>query len=95
MNPDEFVFISLDVETNSRETDLAAYAEDNGFPWLFAVTTPEMMAALVQEFGPSISVPPSQPHFIISPDGTTTGLLTGNPPPEETIQMLQEAAGSA
>jgi hypothetical protein len=94
MNPDEFVFISLEIEANSQPADLAVYAQDNGFPWLFAVASQEMMTALVEEFGRTVSVPPSQPHFIIAPDGSTTGLLTGSPPPDETIRQLQEAAGT-
>ena len=95
INGEDVVFLSLDIETASQDADLAAYADSNSFPWLFAVATPELMGALVQEFGQSVTVPPSQPHFIIRPDGSTTGLMTGNPSPDEVLQMLQDTAGGA
>jgi hypothetical protein len=95
VNTENVVFLSLDIETAASAADLATYAESNSFPWVFAVATPELLAALVQEFGQSVTVPPSQPHFIIRPDGSTTGLMTGNPPPDEVLRMLQDAAGGA
>jgi cytochrome oxidase Cu insertion factor (SCO1/SenC/PrrC family) len=91
MDPNQFVFVSLTVETNDTAADLAAYAEDEAFPWTFAVMTPDLLAALRDQFGSSIAVPPTQPHFIIRPDGTTTGLLTGNPAAEDLIADLNAA----
>ena len=95
VNNDEVVFVSLDIETASQDDVLASYAENNSFPWRFTVATPELIAGLVEAFGPSVTVPPSQPHFIIRPDGSTTGLMTGNPTPDEVLSQLQEAAGAA
>jgi hypothetical protein len=36
-----------------------------------------------------VVVPPSQPHFIIAPDGTPTDLLTGADDPQTLIDLLQ------
>jgi len=86
---DDVVFVSLSVETNIDPADLAVYAQNESFDWTFAVMSNEMLAALSQQFGRSVTVPPSQPHFIIRPDGSVTDLLTGNPAPQAVIDSLQ------
>jgi hypothetical protein len=91
LDQEQFVFISLDIETNAADADLAEYADNENFDWVFAVATPEMMESLVAEFGQSVTVPPTQPHFIIRPDGSTTELLNGTPQPDEYVALLQEA----
>lgn len=86
---DDVVFVSLSVETNIEPADLAVYAQNESFGWTFAVMSNEMLAALSQQFGRTVTVPPSQPHFIIRPDGSVTDLLTGNPAPQAVIESLQ------
>ncbi|MBK8022418.1 MAG: hypothetical protein IPK19_13580 [Chloroflexi bacterium] len=71
------VYLSLSVETNISGSDLAAYAQRENYGWTFAVATPAMLEALVQQFGRTITNPPSTPHFIIYPDGTFSGLESG------------------
>ena len=88
----DVVFISVDVQTAITDTDLFTYTENESFDWRFAVATPELMAAWIEQFGLSVGNPPSQPHFIIYPDGTTSQLLLGNPPPEETIALIRSIA---
>lgn len=92
-NPD-VVFIGLSVETDLAASDLAAYADEAGFDWLFAVSTPEMLRELTAVFGRSITNPPVTPHFIIRPDGTTTELSTGIEASEILISALQVAGAS-
>lgn len=92
LNADDYVFLSLSVETDDTAAQLATYADDNSFPWLFAVATPELLAALNTEFGPSINVPPSTPRFIVRADGSTTGLFTGA---ADELALLREAGGEA
>jgi cytochrome oxidase Cu insertion factor (SCO1/SenC/PrrC family) len=74
---DDVVLVALSVETNLTAEQLARYADDNDFDWTFAVLTPDALAALVDAFGRAVTSPPSTPHFIIRPDGTTTDLATG------------------
>lgn len=93
LDADQFVFIALSVETNIPAADLAQYAEDNGFDWLFAVLTPEMLGELTATFGRTITNPPSTPHFIIRPDGTTTGLTTGIESGSQIVEQLTAASG--
>jgi hypothetical protein len=92
LDADEFVFLSLSVETNAADSALAAYADAESFNWVFAVATPELMSALVSEFGQAITFPPNTPHFIIRPDGSTTSLLTGTPAPAAYIELLRAAS---
>jgi cytochrome oxidase Cu insertion factor (SCO1/SenC/PrrC family) len=93
VNSEDVVFVSFTVETNDTDANMAAYQDENDFDWAFAVATPELISGLTTQFGAFVTIPPSQPHFIIYPDGTTTGLLTGMQDPAETLRLL--AAGSA
>lgn len=90
---DDVVFVALSVETNITSSDLAAYADANNFGWTFAVMTPELLAELVTAYGRTITNPPSTPHFIIYPDGTTSELSTGVHSADEIIQQVQAAGG--
>jgi thiol-disulfide isomerase/thioredoxin len=70
------VFISLEVETNTTAAALAAYADSNNFPWRFAVATPELLQELVSRLGSTVTVPPSEPQWVMRPDGSLTGLIS-------------------
>lgn len=85
---DDIVFVSVTIETNDTDSNLQTYAQQNGFPWTFAVATPDLLQQWVSTFGNVITNPPSQPHFVIYPDGTTTGLLTGSPSAADVLALL-------
>jgi thiol-disulfide isomerase/thioredoxin len=89
LNSDDVVFVGISVETNIDDATLANYTEETGYNWTFAVATPEMLQALADQFGRTISNPPATPHFIIYPDGTTTDLVTGFETADELIAQLQ------
>lgn len=91
---DSVIFIALSVETNISAADLAAYADDNGFEWHFAVMTPELLVELVNTFGRTISNPPSTPHFIIRADGTASPLATGIETASQIVAQIQEEGGA-
>jgi thiol-disulfide isomerase/thioredoxin len=90
---DDVVFIALSVETNVDDTKLANYADGEGFEWLFAVLTPELLRELAGEFGQTITNPPSTPHFVIRPDGTNTELVTGIEPAGDILAQIAAAQG--
>ena len=85
---EEVVFVALSVEGNLPDEQLAAYAEKEGFDFIFAVATPELLQALVETFGRAIASPPSTPHFLIYPDGTTSEVTTGIEAPEVLLAQL-------
>jgi thiol-disulfide isomerase/thioredoxin len=89
LNDDNVVFVGISVETNIDNATLAEYTVNTGFDWPFAVATPEMLQLLAEQFGRTIVNPPSTPHFIISPDGSFSELVTGFESPEEIIGRLQ------
>ncbi len=91
---EDVVFVALSVETNIGNGDLANYTEETGFDWTFAIASPEMLVSLVESFGQAITSPPSTPHFIIRPDGSTTELTTGFESPEEILQNLEAESQS-
>lgn len=88
-----YVFISLSVEPNDNDTIIAEYAERNEFAWLFAVATPDMVLALVEQYGRTITSPPSTPHFILGPAGTASDLSTGRHSSKEIREQLATARG--
>jgi hypothetical protein len=90
---DDFVFVSLSIGEKVTDDALAAYADQHGFDWIFAVASPVMLGALVDEFGRTVVAPPATPHFFIRPDGSFTELSTGLIAPGTlTERMLMGAA---
>lgn len=88
LNSDDYVFIALSLETNLSDERLAAYADEQGFDWTFAVMSAEMLAAFTREFGGQIATAPSTPHFVIAPDQTFTDAWTGRKAPDVLIDQL-------
>jgi thiol-disulfide isomerase/thioredoxin len=89
---DQNIFVALSVETNISPEAVAKYTNDQGFDWVFAVMTPEMLKQLTDQFGLTVANPPSTPHFIIRPDGTVTDLSTGIKSVDAIVAELQAAA---
>jgi hypothetical protein len=83
LDPEQVVFVALSVDTTISNDELAPYAQNNGYDWVFAVMTPEMLGELADSFGRTVTNPPSTPHFIIRPDGSVTDLVTGVESPDE------------
>ncbi|MFW5748889.1 MAG: hypothetical protein ACOCYT_04670 [Chloroflexota bacterium] len=92
---DNVRFIALSVELTLDDTRLARYTQDNGFEWTFAVMPEDLLVQLIDQYGRSIGNPPSTPHFIIRPDGTTTDLSTGIDTPEQLVTMIEEALATS
>ena len=95
LDRDRFVFIAISVETDLSPADLASYAKDAGFDWVFSVGSPAMLKALVDEFGRGAIVPPSTPHVIVAPDGSFGDLHTGYSQPDELVRLMTAASGAA
>ncbi|MBZ0291478.1 MAG: TlpA family protein disulfide reductase [Anaerolineae bacterium] len=91
---DDFVFVALSVGENISDSDLAAYADRQGFALVFAIATQEMLQELTDQFGRAALTPPSTPHFIIRPDGSMSQLFTGYEPPDQLVTSLTEASGA-
>lgn len=94
LGEDNYVFVSLSVEPNDTTEGLAEYLVRENFPWTFAIAPTEMIASLVEQFGRSVTTPPSTPHFVISPDGAVSQLMTGQHSADELVAILTAAAGA-
>lgn len=87
--PSDVIVVALSVEPNLPNDVLAGYADNQGYSFLFAVATPELVEAMVGEYGRSAVNPPATPHFIIRPDGSLTELSTGFHSIEEIVAQIQ------
>jgi len=94
VDADQVVFISLSVENNFANARLAEYADDNGFDWVFVVGTPELLSALTNEYGRTVTNPPAVPRFSITADGTISGLSTGAHSATQILNEVNELLGS-
>ena len=94
LDPDRHVVIAISVETDLPAKDLAKYADNSNLDWIFSVASPEVLKAIVDEFGRDAIVPPSTPHVIVNPDGTASDLLTGLKGPDEIVELMNEASGT-
>jgi thiol-disulfide isomerase/thioredoxin len=90
---DQAEVIALSVETDLDPRAVAEYADSNEFPDIrFAVLTPELLAAFVEEFGNTAANPPSTPKIIIDATGMAGEMTTGQESVEELVAQLTAAA---
>jgi thiol-disulfide isomerase/thioredoxin len=90
---DRAAIIALSVETDIAPDAVAQYAVDNGFLDIrFAVMSPELLAAFVEEFGNSAANPPSTPKIVIDATGVAGDMTTGQESTEELVAQLTAAA---
>jgi hypothetical protein len=66
----DFHSVSLDVDPNERPEDLAAYADQEGFDWRFAVADADLARLLRERFGSAVLNPPSMPKILFRTDGS-------------------------
>ena len=88
--PEEVVFLALSVEGNLPARRLVSYAESNGWTWTFAVATTDLLIALVDSFGHTVTNPSATPHFLISSEGVTGSLSTGLVGPEDIVTYVRQ-----
>ncbi|GAB4509530.1 MAG: hypothetical protein OHK0046_04710 [Anaerolineae bacterium] len=93
LGEENYAFIGLSLETNLSAGDLADYQRETGYDWTFAVMSIDMLRQLESEFGRSVTVAPSTPHFVIRPDGSFTPLRTGAKSIEQIAQEMITESG--
>ncbi|MEO8394447.1 MAG: hypothetical protein ABI700_15750 [Chloroflexota bacterium] len=94
LSADSYVFISLSVEPKDTTDGLKQYRVQYNYPWTFAVVPPDMLAALVEQFGPSVTNPTATPHLVIAPSGSVSQLATGIHSADQLSAELTTAAGA-
>lgn len=93
-NADNYVFISLSVEPKDTTDGLKQYRVQYDYPWTFAVVPPDMLKALVEQFGQSVTNPTATPHLVIAPSGSVSQLATGIHTADQLTAELTAAAGA-
>lgn len=86
----DVVYISLDVDPNEREIDLAEYARREGFDWRFVVASPEVSRSLVATFGDQILSPPATPLVVLDPSGAVVAQHIGITGGSRLVALFKE-----
>lgn len=89
---DNVVLVAMSVETTVPAANLLAYAKVEGFDWVLAVATPELLRALVDECDRKLANLPATPHFLIHPDGSFSKLAAGAMSREELLRWIATPA---
>jgi len=92
LGTENYKYISIVVDVNVSDADVANYTATQGFDWTFAVATPEFLSAFVNQYGRSIVTPPNMVHFVIQPDGTQSRFFQGAPAPAQLIQEIRSVS---
>lgn len=83
------VFVALSVETELDVSDMADYAQQNGFTDIrFAVMSDDLLGAMYDAYGNSALNPPSTPKIAVASDGSAGELVTGFESPEKLRTAL-------
>jgi cytochrome oxidase Cu insertion factor (SCO1/SenC/PrrC family) len=90
LGSDDVVYIGLDVDANEHAEVLAAYAEDEGFAWTYAIASPDVARSLAAEFGDQVLSPPSTPLILLAPDGTVIETHFGIREAEELEALFRQ-----
>lgn len=86
----DFHSVSIDVEPTEIAGDLAAYADQQGFDWRFALADAELANLLRDRFGTAVLNPPGTPKILIRRDGSVELLPIGD---QLSAQELAELVG--
>ncbi len=90
-NQADFHSISLDVDPGEKPEDLAAYSEQQGFDWHFAMASAELLGQLRERFGTAVAVPPGMPKILFRTDGSIEMIGLGE---LYTAQQIADAVGA-
>ena len=90
-NEADFHSISLDVDPGEKPEDLAAYSEQQGFDWHFAMASAELLGQLRERFGTAVAVPPGMPKILFRTDGSVEMIGLGE---LYSAQQIADAVGS-
>ncbi len=85
----DVVYISLDVDPNEREADLAEYARREGFDWRFVVAYPEVSRSLAASFGEQVLSPPATPLVILGSDGAVIETHVGIKKAADLVALIE------
>lgn len=86
---DDFVSIGLDIDPNEDSASLKSYMENNGFNWLYAVSTADVSNEISSLYGAQFLNPPSTPIVIIDRHGGAHPMPFGLKSADELLKFIQ------
>lgn len=92
LGTENYEYISIVVDTNVTDIEVANYANTQGFDWTFTVASPEFLNAFVNQFGRSVITIGNMGHFVLRPDGSQSQIFLGAPPPAQLIQEIRSVS---
>ncbi|MBM4409012.1 MAG: hypothetical protein FJ038_10550 [Chloroflexi bacterium] len=87
LDREQVLYLSLDVDPSEDTAQLARYADQLGFDWLFAVAPTSLALALAEQFGDQVLNPPSTPLILIRPDGSVELIGFGHRSADELVAI--------
>ena len=72
LDPAKVAWVAIDVESSESADTLARYADQNEFPFAYAIADSDLARALAAEFGDQVLNPPSVNVVVIATDGRVT-----------------------
>ena len=92
LGDEDYVYVSLANDPNLSTNDLVDYADRQGFDWIFAASTPEIIRDLASRYGREILVTPTMVHFVLRPDGSISEMYSGAPSPQQLAQEIRSGS---
>ncbi len=86
---EDFVGLGIDIDPNESVPQLTGYVKENGFDWLYAVASTELINEISDLYGPQFLNPPSTPMLIIDKQGEANLLPFGIKSADELLEFLQ------
>jgi len=81
--------VGLNMDPNEDAEKVRGHAERNGWDWRFAVAPSHMTESLVEEFGPTVTNPPSTPIIVVCDDGRVAEFFSGS---QQSVEDIATAA---
>jgi len=90
LDPARVVWIALDVDPGEDAPTLARYADENGFPFTYALAGADLSRDLAEAFGAQVLSPPATPIIVLAPDGRVTLTEFGHKDAARLAELARE-----
>ncbi len=90
LDPSRVTWVAIDVDPNETPEMLARFADENAFPFTYAIAGVDLSRALAEAFGAQVLSPPSTPVIVIGTDGTVTLTEFGHKSQERIAELAQQ-----
>ncbi len=86
---DDFLSITLDIDSNEDANSLKFYAQENGFDWFYAVSTVDISRDIAAQYGDQFLNPPSTPIVVIDRHGVSHPMPFGFKSADDLLKFIQ------